>query len=364
MAVASSDIPAQLVGSHEINYAEVFSDAGEAMLLAGPVVLDCNRAAMKLFRATRDQIVGRPLQDLYSRQQTDHSRPAAPGEVQRRNGSFLRPDGTCFTAEVTLSRVGNSVNGYQLAVIREHTGENAANAAEQLEAVTAELDAFSWSVSHDLRAAISGIAACSRIVVNDFGGSVGDEARRWLVHINEDAVQLDQLTEALLELSRISRKTLDPADLDLTSMAREIAANLASASSGRVVEFYACNGLEARGDALLVRTMLQNLLDNAWKFTGKTASGRIEFGRLPSEVFYVRDNGAGFDMAQAHRLFVAFQRLHGDPDFPGNGIGLAMVRRIAHRHGGKAWAEGAPGAGATFYFTLGFSTLDGAWPTK
>jgi light-regulated signal transduction histidine kinase (bacteriophytochrome) len=335
------------VGSHEISYVELFRDAGEAMLLAGPVVLDCNRAALRLFRATRDQIVGRPLHDLYSQQQTDHTGRTA-------QWACVRPDGTCFTAEVTLSRVGDSGSGYQLALLREQTRQPD-TAAAQLEAVTAELDAFSWSVSHDLRAAISGIAACSQIVVNDFGASLSDEARRWLVHIHEDAVQLDKFTEALLELSRVSRRTLDPADLDLTSMAREIAGSLASASSGRAVEFEASEGLEARGDAVLVRTLLQNLLDNAWKFTNKTASGRIEFGVLQSEVFYVRDNGAGFDMAHADRLFVAFQRLHRDPEIPGNGMGLAMVRRIAHRHGGKAWAEGAPGAGSTFYFTLGFS---------
>jgi signal transduction histidine kinase len=357
MVAASSDIPAQLVGSYEINYADLFRDAGEAMLLAGPVVLDCNPAALNLFRATRDQIVGRPLHALSSQQQTDPSRHAAAlGEIQRYDETFQRPDGTCFNAAVTLTQVGNPDNGYQLALLREQLNEreNSANgAAAQLEAVTAELDAFSWSVSHDLRAAISGIAACSRIVVNDFGSSLSDEGKRWLLHIHEDAVQLDKFTEALLELSRVSRKTLDPVDIDLTSMAREIARNLASTTPGRLVEFEACNGLAASGDAVLVRTLLQNLLGNAWKFTSKTASGRIEFGRLQSEVFYVRDNGAGFDMAQADRLFVAFQRLHRDPDFPGNGIGLAMVRRIAHRHGGKAWAEGAPGAGASFYFTLG-----------
>jgi light-regulated signal transduction histidine kinase (bacteriophytochrome) len=138
-------------------------------------------------------------------------------------------------------------------------------------------------------------------------------------------------------------------------MAREVAGNVASASSGRAVEFKACDGLEARGDAVLVRTLLQSLLDNAWKFTSKTAAGRVEFGSLQNEVFYVRDNGAGFDMTLVDRLFVAFQRLHRDAEFGGNGIGLAMVRRIAHRHGGKAWAEGAAGEGATFYFTLGFS---------
>ena len=239
-----------------------------------------------------------------------------------------------------------------------------ARSTAQLASVTAELDAFSYSVSHDLRAAILGIAACTQIVISDYGASLSEDAKRWLTHIHEDSVQLDKLTEALIELSRVSRKALDPVDLDLTFMAQEIADGLASANAGRTVEFSVRNGLAARGDANLVRTLLRNLLGNAWKFTGKIDGARIEFGLLEpnsldnnDKVFYVRDNGAGFDMAHSDRLFVAFQRLHRDQDFPGNGIGLATVRRIAHQHGGKAWAEGAPGLGATFFFTLALSPL-------
>jgi light-regulated signal transduction histidine kinase (bacteriophytochrome) len=148
----------------------------------------------------------------------------------------------------------------------------------QLESVTAELDAFCYSVSHDLRAAILGIAACTRIVVSDFGESLSEEAKRWLAHIQDDSVQLDQFTEALIDLSRVSRKPLDIADLDLTSMAEEIASSLPSASPSRTVEFHVADGLVGRGDATLVRTLLQNLLGNAWKFTEKTANARIEFG--------------------------------------------------------------------------------------
>ncbi len=187
---------------------------------------------------------------------------------------------------------------------------------------------------------------------------MSEEARRWLAHIHNDSVQLDNLTYANLDLSRVSRKNMHLEDLDLTSMANEISGNLASLGTTRTVEFQAESGVSSRGDAILVRTLLQNLLDNAWKFTDKVACSRIEFGCLHSDsagnpVFYIRDNGIGFDMAHADRLFVAFQRLHRDPAFPGNGIGLAAVRRIAHRHGGKAWAEGKPGSGATFFFTLG-----------
>jgi PAS domain S-box-containing protein len=384
MIAVKSDSPTQPVGSRGIRYDELFRDAGDAMLLVDSVVLDCNPAALKLFRATRDQIAGRSLDDLYPQQQTDgrnssaayeYSRRASQGEIQRYDWNFLRPDGTSFNAGVTLSRVGDMGSDYQLAILRPSPPTDATAATNsteqllkertaQLESVNAELDAFSYSVSHDLRAAILGIAACSRIIVNDFGASLSEEAKCWLVHIHEDSVQLDKFTEALAELSRVSRKPLYPVDLDLTSMAREIVGDLAHAGSDRTIEFQVYNGLTARGDPVLVRTLLQHLLKNAWKFTGKTAGARIEVGCLQSDssnhfnkIFYVRDNGAGFDMAHADRLFVAFQRLHRDPDFAGDGLGLAMVRRIAHRHGGKAWGEGAPGVGATFFFTLGDSHL-------
>lgn len=372
MLAASSDLPSQFVGSCGIPWADLFRDAGVAVLLLNPVVQDCNPAALKLFRATRDQILGRSLQDLSLQQNGssavahEHSRRAALGETPRYAWSFVRPDGTSFQAGVTLSRVGDPGSEYQLAIVAlssdgAETEELLTRRTAQLESVTAELDAFAWSVSHDLRAAIAGIAACSRIVIHDFGDGLNEEARRWLEHIHGDALQLDKFTEALLVLSRLSRKPLHPVDLDLSSMAREIAGKLAACCPDRSMDFQAGDGLSACGDPVLIRTLLENLLDNAWKFTGRIASGRVEFGCLRTEssdnrnqtVFYVRDNGAGFDMAQVDRLFVAFQRLHRDPDLPGNGMGLATVRRIAHRHGGKAWAESAPGAGATFFFTLG-----------
>ena len=227
----------------------------------------------------------------------------------------------------------------------------------QLESVNTELDSIYFAVSHDLRAAIRGIAACSQIVIEDHGISLNEEAKRWLKHIHEDAEQLDRATEALLELSRISGAVLHPAVLDLTAMVREIMGNLEASAPSRTVQFEVREGIAASGDESLVRTLLRNLLENAWKFTSKTPAATIEFGCLESDsepkVFYVRDNGAGFDMADEDRLFVAFQRLHRDEGFEGNGVGLATVRRIAHRHGGKAWAVGEPGIGATFLFTLG-----------
>jgi signal transduction histidine kinase len=354
---------------------KVFQDAGDAMLLVDRVVLDCNRSALSLFHARKAQLVGRSLQELYPPQQKDgydsrvaaqqYAKRVAEGETLRYIWSFLRPDGTRFDAGVTLSRVGDAGSNLQLAILRElpgiqavaETEELLAERTAQLVAVSAELDAFSYSITHDLCAAIRGIAACSQIVIDDYSASLGEEAKRWLLHIHDDSMRLDRFTEALLDLSRVSRVALHPANVNLTSIAREIGANLKSGSRDRTVKLEVQPGLAARGDVALIRTLLQNLLENAWKFTSKKTDARIEFGCLPSDalqnVFYVRDNGAGFDKAHADRLFVAFQRLHSEKDFPGNGVGLAIVRRIAHRHGGKVWAEGGTGVGATFFFTLG-----------
>ena len=195
--------------------------------------------------------------------------------------------------------------------------------------------------------------------MDDFAAGMNEEARRWLGHIHEDAAQLDRLTEALLDLSRTSLRTIDPVSLNLTSLASEIMRELETGSPGRNPEFIVSEGLEANGDPFLVRILLRNLLDNARKATRHTAGGTITFGRAGNHsgrsgsVFCIRDNGVGFDMTYAHRLFIPFQRLHRDPDLDGgNGVGLAIVRRIVHRHGGEIWAEGSPAGGAAFFFSL------------
>jgi signal transduction histidine kinase len=364
----------------EDRYAGLFRHAGDAMLLVDGtgghgIIVDLNPAAVHLFRADSAHSAPFPLQAFCSSRQTggrdsaaladEYSRRAADGETLRYPWRFLRQDQTEFDADVTLSRIGNSENDLQLAIVREITKDVGVAEAQsllrqrtaQLDSVAAELDAFSYTVSHDLRAAISGIAACSQIVMNDFAAGMNEEARRWLGHIHEDSVQLDRLTEGLLELSRVSRRTMDPASLDLTSIARDIVREF-TAEERRSLKFIVSEGLEADGDPELVRMLLRHLLDNARKFTRNAADGRIEFGRLPRNtcdreaIFFIRDNGVGFDMASAGRLFVPFQRLHRDPELGGNGIGLAVVRRIVHRHGGEIRVEGKPGGGATFFFTL------------
>ena len=228
----------------------------------------------------------------------------------------------------------------------------------QLAAANQELESFSYSVSHDLRAAIQGILACSRIVVQDHGDRLDETGKMWLGHMAEDAAQLDRLTMALLDLSLVSRAQFSRAAVDLSGLADAACQRLAAADSERKAIFRISPGLQVSADSSLMRTVIDNLLDNAWKFTRKTAEAEIEFGALDQAgqpVYFVRDNGVGFNMKYAQKLFGAFQRLHRPEDFEGNGIGLATVRRVVHRHGGRVWADSRPAGGATFFFTLGKS---------
>jgi PAS domain S-box-containing protein len=226
----------------------------------------------------------------------------------------------------------------------------------QLEAANQELETFAYSVSHDLRAPLRGIDGWSLALVEDFGAQLDEEARHYLDRVRSEAQRMGQLIDDLLRLSRVTRAPLDRDCVDLTAMARSIAGNLREIHAGRRIEFAVQPGLTACGDARLLEVALTNLLNNAAKFTGKQADARVEVGRTEHQgqsAFYVRDNGAGFDMAHARSLFGPFQRLHKVSEFPGTGIGLATVQRIVHRHGGRVWAEAQVDRGATFYFTLG-----------
>jgi PAS domain S-box-containing protein len=224
----------------------------------------------------------------------------------------------------------------------------------QLEAINQELEAFSYSVSHDLRAPLRSIRGFCQVLLDRYAHSLDERGRDFLNRAAESSRHMDSLIEDLLQLSRISRAELHFKPVDLSALARTIADELKQSDLSRTVEFNITPGLHAVGEQRLLRVVLENLLRNAWKFTSKKPTARIEFGRAPGSraTFYVRDDGAGFDMRFADRLFGVFQRVHSTAEFPGTGIGLASVQRILNRHGGKAWAEGELQAGATFYFTL------------
>lgn len=223
-----------------------------------------------------------------------------------------------------------------------------------LQELNQELEAFSYSVAHDLRAPLRAITGFSTALLEDLAGSLDDRSRRHLQLVVSGAERMDLLLDGLLELSRVTRAQLATSIVDLSKLALDVLGQLQAAEATRQVVTRVQPALTAHGDERLLMAMLQNLIGNAWKFTRQRESAHIEVGQAESEhpTFFVRDNGAGFDMRHAEKLFAPFQRLHAPSDYEGTGIGLATVQRIVRRHGGRIWAEGAENAGATFYFTL------------
>lgn len=227
-----------------------------------------------------------------------------------------------------------------------------ADRTEQLELANKELESFSYSVSHDLRAPLRAIDGFSQALVEDYGEQLDERARNYLDRVRKAAQRMADLIDALLKLSRVARASISFIPADITAIASSFLTELAEQHPDREVEVVVEQELSAFGEPHLIRALLENLLGNAWKFTRHTPHARIEVGRTPAGEFYVRDNGAGFDMAYGNKLFGAFQRLHSTEEYEGTGIGLATVARIVHRHGGSIRAEGAIGSGATFYFSL------------
>ncbi len=225
----------------------------------------------------------------------------------------------------------------------------------RLQALNRELESFAYSVSHDLRAPLRGLSGFSAALREEFGAVLGEVGQHYLDRIQESAGRMGELIDDLLSLSRVTRAAMHRQKVDLSQLAAVVGERVLEFSPARSVDLQVQPGLWCDGDPALLRVVLENLLGNAFKFTGRKPSAIIEFGALTESapsVFFVRDDGAGFDMAYANKLFGAFQRLHAASEFDGNGIGLATVQRIVERHGGRVWAEGAVGRGATFFFTL------------
>jgi signal transduction histidine kinase len=256
--------------------------------------------------------------------------------------------------------------GVALEVTRAKTSELAALQAKkaleatlaartrQLRATAQELDAICYSVSHDLRAPLRSIRGFNEVLLERYSNNLDARGQEFLRRACASSHAMEQLIEDLLKLSRIGRGELVCQSVDLSGLATGLAERLLASAPERQARFDIAPGLRARGDERLLRILLENLLGNAWKFSGKKPETRIEFGfaPAPAEAFFVRDNGAGFDPAYNGRLFGAFQRLHAESEFPGTGIGLAIVQRIINRHGGRVWADARLNAGATFYFSL------------
>lgn len=238
--------------------------------------------------------------------------------------------------------------------VADRTAElEAAN--HELKAANRELEAFSYSVSHDLRAPLRAIDGFSNLLLEDYADRVGDEGRRYLERVRGATRSMSQLIDDLLNLARLSKAEVQRQRVDLSALGREVARSLTQAQPERDVLFQIADGLSVDGDPQLLKVVVDNLLRNAWKFTSKHPSARIELGRTHADgtlAYFVRDDGAGFDMAHEKHLFQPFHRLHPPQQFEGTGVGLATVQRVIERHGGHVWADAGVEKGATFYFTL------------
>jgi PAS domain S-box-containing protein len=260
----------------------------------------------------------------------------------------------------TAFRDGNGKPVFMMGTVQEITDRKLAEdeiqrTNRELRAANKELEAFSYSVSHDLRTPLRSIDGFSQALLEDYANKLDATALDHLRRVRSAAQRMAALIDDMLNLSRVTRCELHREKLDLSAMAKLIAAELQQAEPGRRVEFVIEVGLTAVGDPHLLRAAMENLIHNSWKYTSGHPSARIEFGRSDEKErpsFFVRDDGAGFDPRYADRLFGAFQRLHTTKEFPGTGVGLATVQRIIHRHGGEIWAEAEVEKGATFYFTL------------
>lgn len=249
--------------------------------------------------------------------------------------------------DAAVQRAARSRSGALEQLVAERTRD--------LLALNRELQTFSHAVSHDLREPIRAIAAAAGQLVTAHAAQLGPEGRALLERIRAEASGTDELLRALVELARVARTDVRDEEVDLSALARELETELRARHPARTIELLVQDGVRARGDPGLLRDLLRFLLENAFEATRSTPAGRVEFATLQGpggRTHLVRDNGVGFDMAYASRLFSPFQKLHPPEEFDGKGLGLATVQRIVHRHGGRIWAEAVPGQGATFYFTL------------
>ncbi len=368
----------------EEKYRSLFESAPDSITLIGldGTVLDCNNATTTVSGRSREEMVGQPFAelgvlddrdlpryvDLFGQLANGQKVGSVEVQVLRSDGkthwlevfpAFLQRNGVVqaiqvITRDITERKRADAERESLLNDLEDLVAERTA----ELVAVNEELEAFAYSVSHDLRAPLRSIDGFSQVLLEDHEDQLDEIGQDLLRRVRVAGQRMGQLIDDLLRLSRLTRRELQSQVVDLSALARATAASLRDTDPQHRIELVVAPGIIANGDQQLLQIVLENLLSNAWKFTANHLRARIEFGvteHSGERAYFVRDDGAGFDMAYADKLFGAFQRLHGVKEFEGSGIGLATVRRIVHRHGGRVWAEGAVEQGATFYFTLGAS---------
>ena len=354
--------------AHRARLAAIVDSSDDAIIgnaLDGRIT-SWNRGAELMFGYAADEIVGTSLSSLVpperEHEEAGYLAAAMHGAVQHVDTVLRTKGGRAVDVALTISPVHDArglVDGLAL-VARDVTERNRdqrtlVDTLDDAMAANRELETFSYSVAHDLRSPLRGINAFAELLLASHRARLDAEGQDWLRRILASATRMGMLIEALLSLSRVARNEVTREPVDLSAIVRATGARLLAAEPGRTAELVIEDHLWTTMDPGLALALVENLLSNALKFTSKIAAPRIEFGATPRagvRTFFVRDNGAGFDMAFASKLFVPFQRLHVVEEFPGRGIGLATVQRIVHRHGGKIWGEGMVGAGCTFYFTL------------
>ena len=338
-------------------------------------ILETNPALQHMLGYTAEELRGMELYEIVAHERSDVEanvrRTLEEGTRYIRERSYLRKDGSVVEVEIAASAIDYGGKRVICAAVRDITErkraeeeirrlneeleERVRTRTAELRAANEELEAFGYSVSHDLRAPLRSMAGFSQVLLEDYEQQLDETGKDYLRRIQAASGRMGDLIDDLLYLSRVSRQEMRREEVDLSALAGRVVEDLRRREPGRRARFVVADGVRGRGDAGLLAVALENLLGNAWKFASREPEAVIEFGALEKSgetVYYVRDNGVGFDEAYADKLFAPFQRLHDEGEFEGTGVGLATVARIVRRHGGTLWAEGEVGRGATFYFTL------------
>ena len=349
----------------EVSYRELFLGNPQPMLVCHRKTrrfLEVNEAAARLYGYRRNELLQLSLDNLLAAEER------VPEAAQERalSGRHLRKDGSCVEVELIWHPCQFKGEPAHLVLLQVETGRcstegeaeltrQVAELSRQLAQAKREMETFSYSISHDLQAPLRHLNGFSQALLDDYAQTLDHQAQEYLSRISQAAGKMSQLIEAIQQLSRVARSELSRQPVSLSVAAQVIALELKHGAPLRQVDFVIEKAVSADADPRLVRQLMEILIGNAWKFSSKKESASIEFGarQLNGEtVYFVKDNGAGFDMSYADKLFSIFHRLHRADEFEGTGVGLAIAHRIIGRHGGRIWAESAPERGATFYFTL------------